>query len=51
MVAEDRQTIRNLNVPKNMHDEWEAELALRLAGKVKDDGIDDQLFGAAASAP
>ena len=29
--------------------EWNEELQLRLSGKVKDDGIDDQLFGAAAT--
>ena len=32
-----------------MKAEWNEELAMRLAGKVKDDGIDDQLFGAAAT--
>ena len=49
MVDEDRNVIRQLNVPKNMHDEWERELALKLAGKTGDDKQDDQLFGAAAN--
>ena len=49
MVEEDKATIRNLNVPPNMAEEWEAELQRRILGQTKDDGIDDQLFGAAAN--
>ena len=49
MVEEDRNTIAQLNVSANMRAEWEAELALRLAGKTDDDKADDQLFGAAAT--
>lgn len=49
MVDEDRSIIRQLNVPPNMHEEWETELALKIAGKTGDDKADDQLFGAAAN--
>ena len=32
-----------------MRKEWEDDLKLRLAGKAKDDKLDDQLFGSAAA--
>ena len=48
MVEEDKNIINNLNVPPNMREEWERDLALRLAGKSGEDKLDDQLFGAAA---
>ena len=51
LVEEDRATIRQLNVPKNMLEEWETDLAYKLAGKVKEGRLDDQLFGAAAELP
>ena len=48
MVEEDKNIINNLNVPPNMREEWERDLALRLEGKSGEDKLDDQLFGAAA---
>jgi len=49
MVEEDKNIINNLNVPPNMREEWERDLALRLEGKSGEDKLDDQLFGAAAT--
>ena len=43
--------IKQMNVSSGMREEWETELALRLQGKVKDDQLDDQLYGAAATMP
>ena len=40
-VEDDEQTIKNLGVSEDMKKEWAAELALRLAGKVGDDKLDD----------
>ena len=48
LVEEDRDTIKQLNVNQDMLNEWEAELALRIAGKTGDDKLDDQLYGSAA---
>ena len=49
LIEEDLSIISQLNVSASMKAEWNEELQLRLAGKIKDDGIDDQLFGAAAT--
>lgn len=48
-VEEDLRIINQLNVSPGMRQEWESDLALRLAGKAKDDKLDDQLFGSAAA--
>ena len=49
LVEEDKDTIRQLQVSKDTLEEWENELALRLAGKAGDDKTDDQLYGSAAT--
>ena len=49
LVEEDKDTIRQLQVSKDTLEEWENELALRLAGKSGDDKTDDQLYGSAAA--
>ena len=49
MVDEDKNTIRQLNVPPNMLEEWERDLNLRLTGKTGEEKNDDQLFGTAAT--
>ena len=41
MIDEDKDIIRQLNVSKNTHAEWEAALALRLSGKSAEAGVDD----------
>ena len=41
LVEEDKSIINQLGVSSGMKAEWEAELALRLSGKVKDDSLDD----------
>ena len=51
MIEEDKQMIKNLNVPAGIRQEWEEDLRLRLEGRVKDDALDDQLYGAAATMP
>jgi len=49
MVDEDRAVIQQLNISKNMNEEWETQLANKIAGRTGDDRHDDQLFGAAAN--
>ena len=41
LVEEDKSIINQLGVSHGMKQEWEAELELRLSGKVKDDNLDD----------
>ena len=48
-VEDDRNVIASLGVSASTKSEWEAELALKLSGKAKEDGWDDQLLGAAAN--
>ena len=41
LVEEDLAIIQQLNVSPGMKEEWANDLALRIAGKVKDENLDD----------
>ena len=51
LIEEDLAIIQQLNISQNMKEEWANDLVLRIEGKVKDENLDDQLFGAAATMP